>query len=270
MKHATTLEDAEGLRPQDIFDLDDAYEVVMRSLRRDTDRQGMFHPSAVMSCGRREVYGFTRAPMDDTMEPASQEIFDLGHGIHEIVGRRLEFVAAVMKAQRVGFEIRREVPFDRLTDALYVDFGIGGTTDAIVEIWADEWRQRGIIEVKSINKDNFLKLQAPKINHLLQAHIYAYRFNCPVIYIWYYCKDNSRRKVYRSAFSQALFNQALAWFESLLVHADRGTLPDRNEDFFMCPQCEYREICKPPILTKLRLKTKNTAMSSIRKRGRLG
>jgi CRISPR/Cas system-associated exonuclease Cas4 (RecB family) len=221
-------------------------------------------------CARRNVYEYTRTPCLQTIDPDSLEIFDLGHAIHELVQRKLEDVARVLRPKNMGFSISREATYDETTDSLLVDFGIGGTCDGVMEVWADDWRQRSVLEAKSKNSKQFSRLgKAPPEDHLLQAHIYAYRFNAPIIYIWCYCKDNSQTKVYPEVFDPDVLRVALKRFEEQLRHAEAGTLPEREEDWYACPRCEYRNTCQPAIISQIRSQKTSAALSTIRKRGRL-
>jgi CRISPR/Cas system-associated exonuclease Cas4 (RecB family) len=269
MRTAVSLEDVEGLKADDIFDLEGAYTTSLTMLRRDDSRQGYFHPSGVGMCRRKQVYEFIRTPFIETTDPDSTEIFDLGHAIHALVGTKLGAVSAVLAPRNIGYSLSLEVPFDPNTDELFADLAIGGTTDAVLDIWTDEWHQRSTIEIKSINREGFEALKRPKLEHLMQAHLYAFRWKTPIVYVWYYCKDTSKRRVYAVPFTRSVFVQAITYFEELHVHVQRGTLPERDESFYMCPRCEYRETCKPKALTQLRSKEDANVISNLRKRGRL-
>ena len=263
-KSATSVSDAPNLTKADVFDLEDAYVDALRKKPRD-NRQGHFHPSAVGMCGRRNVYEFIRTPAIATIEPDDLEIFDMGHAVHDLVQGKLAQLDKSLSAKNIQYSFRAEVRYDPATDKLYNELKIGGTTDGILEIWTDTWKQRGILEVKSINNKNFEALRGPKKDHVLQAHIYAYRFDCPVIWMWYFNKDTSRRKVYSLVYDQNLLDEALARYESWYLHAVEGTLPPREESFFACPRCEYRNACQPETLTKIRPAPLNEAKVNLRR-----
>lgn len=268
MKTAVTLEDAKGLTEEDIFDLEAAYVDMVSSKKRD-NRQGYFHPSSVGGCGRRNVYEYIRTPFIDTLEPESQEIFDIGHAVHDLVGKKLADVGKFLQAKNLGYELRLEVPFDPTVDQLFVDFGIGGTCDGQLKIWADSWRQRSTLETKSIGDKGFEQLNGPKPDHLEQAHIYAYRFDTPIIYLWYYNKNNSKRKVYRVPYDHDILLGALKKYESWMQHVSAGTLPDRQESWFDCPRCEYRNECQPSVVRNKANRGHNKKLSVIRDHGKL-
>jgi len=269
MKTATQLTDAIGLDRSDIFDLESSYVEGLSVDVRDGARQGYFHPSAVGACGRKQVYEYIRTPFIGEVPGESLEIFDLGHAIHDLVGKKLLKVGAMLRSKSYGYELQLEVPYDRKTDELFTDLSIGGTTDGILKIWSEGWEQRSILEIKSINKDGFEKLKGPKHPHLMQAHLYAYRFSCPIIYIWYYCKDNSKRRVYPVVFDHAIFDDAIKYFDKLMRHVEAGTLPERDEDFYLCPRCEYRDTCKPSALQQITSKANSKALNTARNRGRM-
>lgn len=270
MKTAVTIRDADGLTKNDIFDPYPLYRKYMGTVPRDEGRAGHFHPSSVGGCGRRNVYEYNRVKPLPHNDPGSQELFDLGHAVHDLVQGRLADLYRVLP-EDMNYKFRAEVPYDESTDQLYVDYGIGGTTDGILEIWTDEWRQRGILEVKTINDNGYTGLTGPKDDHVEQAHLYAYRFDCPIIWIWYYNKNDSMQRVYPVIFDMKILKGALAKFESWLRHAEAGTLPDREESWYMCPRCEYRDTCQPEIVqiqnAMQRKKDQGKRVAEMRKRG---
>lgn len=250
---------------EDIFDVEDAYEGSIRLTERD-DRQGVFHPSAIGMCGRRNVYEVTRAPRIKTIEPEDHEIFELGHAVHDIVQRRLENLSPYLDKKNITYTFRKELGYDPKTDVLYQEYKIGGTTDGLLEILGEDWFQRGIIEVKSIKGKGFEELRGPKLDHLMQAHLYSFRFEAPIIWVWYVNKDDATRKIFTSVFSPSIFNKAVERYSELLDHALKGTLPDREESWYMCPRCEYRHICTPKVLLTKRKRYERILTDIRRKR----
>lgn len=265
-RSATSISDVPNISIADVFDLDGSYQEIITTIPRD-NRQGMFHPSGVGRCGRANVYEYIGEPCAPFTTPDSIEYFDLGHSIHELVGKRLSDMGRVLTPRNIGYSFKREVPFDPSWDKLFVDLGIGGTTDGLLEIWADEWRQRSVLEIKSANAKGFEDLSKPKLEHVMQAHLYAFRFDCPIMYIWYYGKNNSQRKVFPVLFDYAILAAALEKYERWLQHVEAGTLPEREEDFYRCPRCEYRDPCQPSVLHKIGKNEKKA--TSLRQRGRL-
>jgi hypothetical protein len=118
---------------------------------------------------------------------------------------------------------------------------------------APDWEQHGVVEVKSINDKRFdalLKMTGVYPSNLMQAHLYAWRFQLPIIWVWYYCKDNSKREVRPFFFSTAIFDEALNYFVECGDFVTRGELPPREESYFECSDCVYRTMCGPKILAR--------------------
>lgn len=261
---ATTLDDAANLTPGDIFDLEDAYVESLAKKPRD-NRQGYFHPSTIGMCGRRNVYEFIRTPALPTIDPDDLEIFNMGYAVHAMIQDQLHKLDVALNPKKISYTFLHEVAGVNVTDTLFQNYTIGGTTDGLLEIWGDTWKQRGIVEIKSIGSKGFLALHGPKEDHVLQAHLYCFRFDCPMMWIWYMNKDNSRRKVYPIVYQPDLFDEAIKRFESWIAHVAAKTLPPREESFYSCPRCEYRNVCKPDSLAKQRANTTNISQRNLRR-----
>lgn len=249
----------------DIFDLEGAYVDWVSTAKQDHDRSGVFHPSAVGMCARRNVYEFIRTERREAAGVDDQEIFRIGHAVHHLVQTIIGDLERVLTPQGISFEFTPEIPYDPATDLLYFDLGIGGTADGLLTLWSEKhgWKQRGVLEIKSIGKDGFEKLRGPKHDHLMQANLYAFRFDTPFLWFWYYNKNTSQRKVYRRAADDTILAEAIQRFSDQKDHVDAGTLPEREESYYMCPRCEYAWTCNPSTnarihhqqkLTKIRAK----------------
>ncbi len=270
MISALSIRDVHKLSQADVFDLDSLYSKAILSKKNDDSRQGVFHPSAVGGCRRASVYEYIRAPFLEDPDEESQEIFELGHHIHDIIQSRLEHSTTIPGITNLNVEFTREVSYDAETDLLHRDMGIGGTTDGILRVWTPEWEQRGVLEAKSIATDGFDRLKGPDKKHLMQAHLYCYRYDLPVMWIFYYNKNNSKRQIYSRVFDPKIFDEAVEYFAGLMDHVQLGTLPPRDESFYICPRCKYRDLCKPNVLGMVKAKQANNALTSIRKNGNLG
>lgn len=248
-----------------IFDLEAAYVKWVETEREGGhDRSGVFHPSAVGMCPRRNVYEYIRTPRKEAAGAADLEIFRIGHAVHHIIQTIISDLDRILTPQGIEFTFRPEIPFDRNNDLLFHDFGIGGTADGLLELHHTRlgWRQRGVLEIKSISDDGFNKLRGPKKDHLMQANLYAFRFDTPILWFWYYNKNNSQRKVYRCAADDAILDEAIATFAAQKEHVDNGTLPDRKESYYMCPRCEYAWTCEPKTLNNIRAQQQIVKISS--------
>lgn len=238
---------------EQVFDLEAAYVEWVDTEPQD-DRRGHFHPSAVGMCSRRGVYEYNRAPRVFEHSTNEMEVFRLGHAIHHIVQTIISDLDRVLTPRGIDFVFRPEIPFDPETDSLYLDFGIGGTCDGLLELScpSEGWSQRSVIEIKSSKDELFKDLRTGKPDHKMQANLYAFRFDTPIIYYWYYNKNNSERKVYPTLADDVVLGKAIERFAMQKAHVDAGTLPDREESFYMCPRCEYGHLCKPDTLQRIR------------------
>ncbi len=250
---------------EQIFDLEATYVEWVETEPQD-DRRGVFHPSAVGMCGRRNVYEYIGTPRVKTLKAADLETFRIGHAVHHLVQTILADLDRVLTPQGIEYTFFPEKPFDPELDLLYNDLGIGGTTDGVLELHHTKlgWRQRGVVEIKTIKTENYHKLRGPKDDHLMQANLYAFRFDTPVLWFWYYNKNTSERKVYRRRADDDVLGRAIDRFAEQRAHADAGTLPEREENFYMCPRCEYAHTCKPKSLAKVQAQEK---LVKIRQKG---
>jgi CRISPR/Cas system-associated exonuclease Cas4 (RecB family) len=264
VKSILGIHDAADFDLKDAFDLDTAYSEYVKQIPSD-DRQGVFHPSAVGMCKRKNFYEYTRAPAKKELKVISEERFRLGHAIHAIVGERMEGICEMLRKQGLHASWDAEVPYDKETDQLYQLYGIGGTTDGIFVVGDGTWRQRAIIEIKSIKSELFKKLNGkPKYPHAMQAHIYAERFDAGLIYFFYYSKDTSDRDVIPMKYDPVIATEALEYFVEVGGFVERDEIPDREEDWFFCTECEYGDICQPSILER---RTKVRKQARLRRKG---
>lgn len=302
MKHLVSINDLEGAQESDLVDLEDVY---MRAVaaKPDDDRAGHFHPSANGQCGRRQVYEYTRAPAltmteiyarQDRLRAAKgsltteqrtaldglsvdkripdevreRDVLDFGHAVHDFLGKRMEMVRAEFEGQGWVVELEIEKKHDPATDYLRQTYGIGGTTDVLLTLTSRKMRrQKSVLEFKSKKDELFKALAAPEPDHLKQATIYAFRWDAPGIYVWYLNKDTQERKIYPSLFSYAVLEEVLEKYELWMSHVLAGTLPERDESFYMCPRCPNQHICSPQTLAFLE---RPARISDATKRGGFG
>lgn len=248
-----SIEDTKnGVDLEKVFNLAALYDLTLeRDHSEHHARMGVWHPSACGMCKRAQVLQFTRVPPTNKTSPKLQGIFDMGHVLHDMVQGKLAQLGPALAQQGVRYEFQREVGYDPENDQLFQELKIGGTTDGVLRLWNDYFEQRGIVEIKSQNDDRHKKLlELPTAwpSHLLQAHIYAYRFDAPIIWVFYLNKNNAEREVKLHVFEWEIFDRAIVYFTECADYVDRGELPPREESWFECRECPYRAMCKPTIL----------------------
>ena len=274
MKSAVTIADAGNLKNarDDIFDIQRVYaRTLLDDPNRDKEteeRQGYFHPSALAMCATRNVYEARREPFVSHLGVQDLEIFAQGHYVHDRVQTVLEKVDAIAKAKGFVWKFQREVPYNKKKDRLFADLRCGGTCDGEITIEKPgEWIQHGILEAKSMKDEYWQMLKGPKESHLLQAHLYAFRFDAPIIWFWYFNKNTGQHRVFPYIFDQKIFNLAVDRLVFFNEHLDAETLPPREESWYMCQRCEYQRSCEPQILKKPGQKKQAVKPSQVRRKG---
>lgn len=221
-------------------------------------RQGVWHPSSCGGCELKEVLQFKRVEPTDTHSDGLEQIFEIGHMGHHLVQRRMRLVAEIAQKHGFEYEFDDEVSFDPETDELFLEMGIGGTCDGIVVFRDTDFEQRSLLEIKTISGGDpwkrLIKRNKPIYKHLLQAHIYAYRFDTPIIYLFYVNKSTGKRKVFTILYDAKLLEEALEYFARCNEWIAKDELPPRPEpqDYQECKECSYRSMCKPPVLSRSR------------------
>jgi hypothetical protein len=219
-------------------------------------RAGVFHPSSVGYCMRANIYQALRYPPTDQRSKQFIEITTLGHAVHDILQGRLLALADLVKElprllPGIQYSFQKEVRYDPETDELYRVLGIGGTTDGILTVGNGRWKQRGIVEIKSQNNafhDEVSAMPYAFRKHLMQSHLYAYRFDAPIIWVWYYNKNNSKHELKPQFFDPEIFGEAVDYFVHLHAFAAKRELPPREESYFECSSCVHRTACDPQVL----------------------
>jgi hypothetical protein len=254
-----TLEDARGsVDLEKIINLAALYTLgIDNSNDEHIARMGCWHPSSCGYCRRAQVLQFIRTPPTNKQGKRLKEIFEFGHHVHDIVQGRLAKLAPILAERGLNYEFQSEVGCDRETDQLFLELGIAGTADGIVRVWNDDFEQRGLVEVKSQSDDRhvlLLKMDTAYPNHLMQSHLYAWRFKLPIIWVFYVNKNNSKREIRPQLFEEEIFDSAILYFDECGSFVDRGELPPREESWFECSECVYRTLCNPLVLRSKRSK----------------
>ena len=124
----------------------------------DGDRKSVTNsPSSSLGCSRANYYQ-RQGIKKDVIEPRVRRIFDNGHGVHNRLQQYLH---------DMGFLLMDEVP-------LYnKEYEIQGHTDGIGTLSGNP-KVCEILEIKSINTNQFGKLKEAKQEHRAQAQVYIF------------------------------------------------------------------------------------------------
>lgn len=239
---------------EDVMNLSALYELgIDDSNDEHAARMGCWHPSSCGYCRRAQVLAYTRTKPTDKQSKRAKAVFEIGHMYHRLVQDRLEALGPVLEKRGLHYEFQREVGFDPKTDQLFLELHIAGTADGIMRIWNDSFEQRGLVEIKSQNEKfhtALLSMSTAFPNHLMQAHLYAWRFKLPLIYVFYLNKSSAKREVKTQLFQHEVFDTAVQYFSECNDYVRRGELPPREDNYLECSDCVYRTMCNPPALRR--------------------
>ena len=163
-------------------------------------------PSTIGSCSRAIYYSRMGIKADNNfIEPRTRRIFDNGHYMHERIQKYL-LDADILLMDEVP------VRSDK--------YNIQGHTDGIISIDKNTG-ELGVLELKSINDDNFKDLRDAKHEHKQQGLIYAY------------CLEERRKYLHDNYSSSNLLTRSIKtrinYFKSLYIHLTDGNKYTKEE-----------------------------------------
>lgn len=226
------------------------------------------HPSQIGKCVK--ALWFACSGYDDQLEefidPRLQMIFDIGHLWHSIVQRYGSKGAWSAKEH-----YRPEVPID--PDATTFDghpvhpvaaqLWIKGHVDAVIDqyyidnvIGVGPVMIRLVHEYKTINANQYAKLNRPKPEHKFQATIYAAVLDIPIVVYLYTNKDDCKTADFPVPFDHTIWNEVVQKIQIVQQHVEINQPPPWEitsavKNTSECESCGYRKICQPP-LTQIR------------------
>lgn len=118
---------------------------------------------------------------------------------------------------------------------------IGGRADAIVSLN----NRLYVLEIKSVNKAAFNKLEKPNPDHVKQLQLYLHYFKLKDGIIIYECKDTQNIKEFAVSYDQEGVSLILKDFEGLKRNINEGIVPEIPGEIekWRCDYCPYAEEC---------------------------
>jgi len=147
----------------------------LQTIQREKRQIHCFHPSSLHKSAKELYHLYLHGDDQQIFEPRILRIFDNGHAVHDRLQGYLKN-AGVLK--------QIEVPVES------AEYEIQGHTDGIIEINGME----GVLEIKSMNQNQFYSAYEPKPDHLIQVNVYMYCLGIPRGCLLYECKDNQELK----------------------------------------------------------------------------
>lgn len=118
---------------------------------------------------------------------------------------------------------------------------IGGRADAIVSLNNHLY----VLEIKSVNKAAFNKLEKPNPDHAKQLQLYLHYFKLGDGVIIYECKDTQDIKEFVVSYDKEEVDAILKDFEEIKKRINANVVPEipDNMEKWRCDYCPYGEEC---------------------------
>lgn len=216
-----------------------------------------FRPSMVFGCDRQNVYHYAHAKETPAQKgPKLRRILDTGTALHTMHQNYLAnhkdifFVPEPKLSVRLGGKKAH----------------VRGSCDGLIIRRSDGYRF--VIELKTISKEGFDSLRAPKKEHIKQAMIYARLIGVHWIMFVYICKSSSNMKEYAIPAIDSQWDDFVERVTGLMKHVENKTLPMYDRNTCNIQFCNYVGQCRKdgaPVLEKrLRMTSRqklNTALN---------
>jgi hypothetical protein len=153
----------------------EAIDNYLENKPRDDRLKHCFHPSTLHKSVDELYHHYLYGDNDQKFASRVLRIFDNGHNVHNRLQRYLKEIGILKQA---------EIPVEN------AEYEIKGHADGIIEIEGIE----GVLEIKSMNANQFYSSYEPKPEHLIQINIYMFCLKIPNGCLLYECKDNQELK----------------------------------------------------------------------------
>jgi hypothetical protein len=182
-----------------------AIDKYLKSRARDKRLRECFHPSSLHKSAS-ELYQAYFDGDSKEFPPRVLRIFDNGHHVHQ----RLQTYLTEM-----GILKQAEVPvFNR-------EYDIKGICDGIIRIGG----KKGVLEIKSMNQNQFYSLHEPKRDHLVQINVYMFSLGIPRGVLLYECKNDQELKTFFVKQDESILNPILEKIKYLQECIKEGVKP---------------------------------------------
>jgi len=195
-------------------------------------KEGVYYPSAIGSCLRKQYYMYTveRKPSSEKLA-----VFATGKGVHKAVAEALS-VSGVVKVESEEVETRLSVS---------KDVQLKGRIDILV---VEVNGERVVVEVKSTSR----LPENPHENHLLQLQTYLHAAGLKRGILLYWDKRTGRVKTFEVEKDEKYLAKVAERAIVLHEHLKRGTPPLKEavleNRLWECDLCEFYDICNPFLL----------------------
>ena len=149
----------------------EAIDNYLKNRPKDDRLKHCFHPSSLHRSPRELYYHYLEGDNNQEFAPRILRIFDNGHAVHARIQGYLKDIG-ILKQAEISVE--------------NAEYEIKGHADGIIEIDGVE----GVLEIKSMNANQFYSCYEPKPEHLTQINVYMFCLNIPRGVLIYESKDD--------------------------------------------------------------------------------
>lgn len=142
---------------------------------KDKRPKHCFHPSSLHKSPKELYHHYREGDNNQEFDSRILRIFDNGHDVHARIQKYLKDIG-LLKHTEVSVE--------------NAEYEIKGHSDGILEIDGVE----GVLEIKSMNSNQFYSCYEPKPEHLIQINIYMFCLGISNGCLLYECKNNQELK----------------------------------------------------------------------------
>ena len=205
--------------------------IIDEVIARKKEKLHYFRPSMLHGCDRQNVFHYVHAPRESkNCNNRLVRILDTGTAIHRLL--QGDYLADTLE-----YWFAPEVCIYKKINGAWVK----GSSDGTMIRRSDLYRFG--IEIKTINTDEFKKLQGPKPDHVKQASLYA---KCQGLYwisILYFDKNNQNLKDFAVPYNEAHWLEMKERIGDLYGFVSRKELPAFNPATCDTTFCEYVTHC---------------------------
>lgn len=193
-------------------------------------------------------YGLLKIPFKNVMK--GDVSLDFGMTADQFLSKAIEDEFTCVKC---GEQLQKKTAlYYEETSFLIPELHLSGKVDGVLQL---EDGSKALLEIKSINRDNFQSLLTPLPKHIEQTHIYMLALGLDKVVFLYECKDNQVLKEYVIPRNEEIIKEYKSVFSLVADAISTNTLPakiDAGKEFeennrktypSECTDCEYRVLC---------------------------
>lgn len=230
-----------------------------------TSRAKGLHASEVTGCPRKFGYSVHGTMMQYQHSRKMSRIFHFGHMIHAYIQQQMHLMCEWLNAppQQNNKRINPDGITLTFDHEVRIHPGLGGTaaqynvhssSDGVFTFYMEQVAfMRVILEIKSLNPEEYKTKNASSDEHLDQVCVYQKCLDVPVSWVLYLNKSTLANKSsdneFLSVFNPYRWSKLETRIQTALAELEfRGELP--KEEGFQCSWCPYAWHCNPDYLRR--------------------